>query len=80
MPVDFYGTGMLLSFEEHYYYAPDQWDEYLKKLYGNKYMELPPENKRRPHYPLYVRFENGTEIEFEKPSIKVTVEDTLKDS
>lgn len=34
-----------VEFEGHYFYAPKEYDRYLKGLYGN-YMELPPINKR----------------------------------
>ncbi len=77
MPVEIYGEGTMISFEGHEYCAPERWQEYLTRLYGPKYMELPPVEKRRSHYPLYVRFENGTEMRFDRPDHKVTIEETL---
>jgi lipopolysaccharide cholinephosphotransferase len=38
-----------VSFEGKIYKAPKEWDFYLKKLYGNNYMELPPIEKRLTH-------------------------------
>jgi len=38
-----------LCFEGNYYYAPGNWDLYLKHVYGN-YMELPPVEQRKTHF------------------------------
>lgn len=38
----------MLSFEGMTVQAPENWDEFLSRVYGN-YMELPPEEKRRAH-------------------------------
>jgi len=46
-----------IYFEEKYYYAPGNWDAFLKKLYGN-YMELPPLEKRVTHDPKYIIFDD----------------------
>lgn len=40
-------------------------------------MEIPPIEKRRTHYPLYVKFSDGEEMFFDKVENKLTVEDTL---
>ena len=37
-----------IEFEGYHFFAPRNYDEYLKALYGN-YMELPPEDKRISH-------------------------------
>ena len=42
-------------FEDVDAYIPHDWDTYLKKLYGNNYMELPPVEKRESH--LYTKLE-----------------------
>lgn len=72
-----YGEGQLVLFEDRYYFAPIKSDIYLTHLYGDKYMDVPPIEKRRSHYPLYIKFENGLEIHFEKVNKKVKIEDTL---
>lgn len=45
-----YGIPTLYKFRDTKLYGPQMYDEYLRHLYGNNYMELPPENKRvKPH-------------------------------
>ena len=41
-----YGTPTLIGFEDTQFYVPEQFENYLKQLYGN-YMELPPKEKRK---------------------------------
>lgn len=43
-----FSKSILVPFEGKEYPAPEDWDEYLKGLYGD-YMKLPPEDKRIPH-------------------------------
>ena len=38
----------LYIFENDSFYGPNDYDSFLKQLYGN-YMQLPPEDKRRNH-------------------------------
>jgi lipopolysaccharide cholinephosphotransferase len=45
-------------FEGNYYWAPGNWDAYLKQLYGN-YMELPPVEQRMAHQPKFISFGDG---------------------
>ncbi len=45
-------------FEGQSFYGPDDYDTYLKRLYGD-YMKLPPEGKRRVHRPDYVDFDHS---------------------
>ncbi len=40
---------ILLEFEGEQFYAPAGYDTWLRILYGDNYMELPPEEKRRIH-------------------------------
>lgn len=46
------------EFESQLFFGPEDYDTYLRALYG-EYMELPPENKRRVHRPDYVDFEHS---------------------
>jgi len=46
-----------IIFEGNYYRAPNNYDSFLKTMYGN-YMELPPLEKRRTHLPDYIEFNN----------------------
>ena len=42
---DFFTRLKKVQFEDYYFWAPEQYDEYLKIAYGN-YMELPPIKER----------------------------------
>ena len=47
--------GIEMNFEDETFCVPSNYKAYLKKHYGDKYMELPPEEKRRMHpYPTYL--------------------------
>lgn len=73
MPVEWYGDGELLKFEGRKYVAPIQSDKVLTSIFGPLYMEIPPENKRRSHYPMKVTFSDGETMTFEyahKVSVK----------
>ena len=56
MPREIYGTPVLLQFEGREYYAPEKYEEYLTRLYGN-YMELPPVEKRQSNLEIYSKVE-----------------------
>ena len=45
---DHFENRIKVEFEGHKFYAPKDYDAYLKRIYGN-YMELPPEDKRTTH-------------------------------
>jgi len=46
MPNSVYGKPQLVKFEGREYYAPEQLDDYLTRIYGD-YMKLPPEEERQ---------------------------------
>lgn len=46
MPAAVYGTPQLVKFEDREYYAPEQLDEYLTRIFKD-YMKLPPEKERQ---------------------------------
>lgn len=65
-PKDKYFPAKELEFEGKMYKVPNDYDYVLKKIYGDNYMELPPEEKRVTHYPIRVKFEDGEEYKFEQ--------------
>ena len=49
MPVDWYGDGEILMFEEMPVRVPKEYDKWLTQVYGN-YRILPPPEKRVTHH------------------------------
>lgn len=56
MPRSIYGKPVLLEFEGRRYYAPEKYEAYLTRLYGD-YMQLPPEEKRQANLEVYAEVE-----------------------
>lgn len=75
MPVEWYGNGTLLPFENREYIVPTHYMKVIESIYGKNYMQLPPENKRRCHYPEKVVFSDGIEVVFPKQINKVTIKE-----
>lgn len=48
-----YGVPTLHKFEDSEFYIPKDYNSYLTTLFGNDYMEIPPESKRRKGYAIY---------------------------
>jgi lipopolysaccharide cholinephosphotransferase len=48
-----------VGFEGKMHKAPKEWDLYLRNLYGNNYMELPPIEKRTTHDPQILIFDTN---------------------
>ena len=69
-----YGEGILLPFEDRMYNAPVDYQTVLTSIFGPDYMQIPPEDKRRSHYPTYVKFSDGSEMHFDEPEHKVKAE------
>ncbi len=65
-PKDKYLPAKELEFEGKRYNVPNDYEYVLKKIYGNNYMELPPEEKRVTHNPMKIKFEDGEEYKFEQ--------------
>lgn len=78
MPKDWYGDGVEVEFEGRKYIAPVEYKKFLNQLYGPNYMDIPPAEKRRTHYPLYVKFSDGEEIYFDTPEKRISIEETLQ--
>ena len=55
-----------LKFEKREYMVPKNYEEILIKIYGDNYMELPPEEKRITHDPVRIKLEDGEEYKFEQ--------------
>ena len=55
-----------IKFENRIYNAPADIEYVLTKIYGKKYMELPPVEKRISHDPLYIKFSDGEEVIFDE--------------
>jgi len=73
-----YGNGTPIAFENRTYIAPDDYEKDLISNFGPKYMELPPVEKRRTHYPLKVVFSDGTVFEPQNLNKnKVSVEESI---
>ena len=69
-----YGKGKLIQFEDRLYLAPENSEDILKSIFGDTFMQLPPVERRRTHYPLKVQFSDGSEMNFERPKDRVKVE------
>jgi len=54
MPKVYYGTPVLHKFEDSEFYIPEQTHKYLSTLFGEDYMEIPPEDKRRKGHDIYL--------------------------
>lgn len=76
-PKEWHGDGKRMPFEGREYVCPAKADLYLERIYGDDYMQLPPENKRKSHYPLRVVFSDGEEMVFEESKVKVTYNDVI---
>ncbi len=64
MPIEWWGKGQLAKFEGRQYVIPIQYNKILASIFGTHYMILPPENKRRSHYPQKVIFSDGMTMDF----------------
>jgi LPS biosynthesis protein len=73
----YFGKGKYIPFENRFYLAPNDVHAVLQKIFGANYMQLPPVNKRKTHYPKYVKFSDGEEIYFEDAENKLKIEDIL---
>ena len=60
-----YLPSIKIEFEGKKYSAPKDYDYVLTKIYGDKYMNLPPTEKRVTHNPHKIIFEDGEEVIFD---------------
>lgn len=76
-PKSWHGEGKRIMFEGRDYSCPSESELYLERIYGHDYMQIPPENKRKTHYPIRVVFSDSTEMRFEKTKQKVKYKDLI---
>ena len=57
------GKGSLLEFEGHQFYGPEQYEDMLRQMFGERYMELPPQGRRiYPHTISELQFPGREDI------------------
>ncbi len=74
IPKKHYGEGKRVSFEDRQYCAPCEPEAVLASIFGAKYMELPPVEKRRTHYPVKVVFSDGEALTFKNTQKQIPIE------
>lgn len=79
MPVEWYGEGENMQFEDRIYVAPKEYMKAIETVFGSNWNQLPPIEKRRSHYPKKVVFSDGSHIEFKAYDNKVAVEEQEKE-
>lgn len=75
MPQKWFKDGVNMSFEGRLYKVPKEYQKVVETIYGSDFMQLPPIEKRRCHYPSKVIFSDGTVMEFEQPKHIVTIKE-----
>ncbi len=55
MDREIYGTPVLMKFENEEFYMPEKYEEHLTRLFGPRYMEIPPVEKRQKPTPAYIK-------------------------
>ena len=58
MPKTVYGTPTAHRFEDAELYLPENPDAYLTTLFGEDYMTVPPVEKRRSGFDIYIKLED----------------------
>ena len=66
IPQQMFGEGKEIEFAGKKYLAPQDYDYILRSVFGEKYIELPPLEKRETHIPKTVIFSDGTIYENSK--------------
>lgn len=54
MDKQIYGVPTLYTFEDVEFYGVENYDAYLSQLFGKRYMQLPPEEKREKPHDVYI--------------------------
>lgn len=58
-PMSVFGTPTPIEFEGHRFFGPEQVVPYLLAVFGDTYMQLPPEDKRHVHNFYYLDFDHS---------------------
>ena len=56
IPYEVYFPPRKIIFEGKFYSVPNKIDEYLKIVYGDTYMEMPPVGERKTHQPIELKY------------------------
>ena len=73
----YYEKTIKVQFEDRYYSIPEGYVQILELTFGKNYMQIPPVEKRKTHYPHKVVFSDGVEMVFEQKDKKLSIEDTF---
>ena len=79
VPIAAFGSGCKAKSEDREYVIPSDYTAVLESVFGKSYMQMPPPEKRKTHYPVYVKFSDGSEMTFQKTENKLRIQDTLTD-
>ena len=75
LPIEWFGNGIPMEFEGRRYNVPNEYKKVVISIYGENYMQIPPKEKRRCHYPSKVIFSDGVVMDFEKPDQIISAKD-----
>ena len=76
-PIEWHGEGKRMLFEGRQYMCPSEPEKVMKSFYGPYFMVLPPEEKRKSHYPIRVVFSDGEELLFGRNEKRITYNDII---
>lgn len=76
-PIDWYRECLNVKFEDRVYWCAIDSPQKMRLMYGENYMELPPIHKRKTHYPLFVKFCDGSILRFARYANKLSYKDVI---
>jgi lipopolysaccharide cholinephosphotransferase len=76
-PKEWHGEGKRLKFEDRAFVCPSESEKIMRLIYGDKYMELPPKDKRKTHCPIRIVFSDGEEMRFNKTISSISYNDLI---
>lgn len=72
-----YSKSIKIQFENRRYNIPSGYAQILELTFGDNYMQIPPVEKRKTHYPYRVVFSDGKEFTFDREEKKLTIKEIL---